>query len=210
MNEYWDDRFRAEGRIWGDRPSRTAEHALKIFQQNGVKSVLVPGSGYGRNTRLFSVAGFEVTGVEISPVACAEALNFDPLTRSYNASTLDMSFLDGHFDAVYCFNVLHLFWESDRRLLIRQCAGKLKNNGLMYFTVFSDREASFGKGREVENNTFESKPGRPAHYFTEEDLKKHFKDFALIELGLAEDPEDHGEGPHTHLLRYIFVRTNPH
>ena len=142
-------------------------------------------------------------------MAYTMALEFDPLSRFYNASALDMSFLPDTFDAVYCFNVLHLFREKDRKLFIRPCVNKVKNNGLMFFTVFSEKESSYGKGKEVERNTFESKPGRPVHYFTDSDLKAHFKEMEILETGIMEDPENHGaEGPHTHRLRYIYVKAN--
>jgi SAM-dependent methyltransferase len=206
MNEYWDARYRAEGRIWGDSPSRTAEYALGLFKRNKVKTVLVPGSGYGRNSRLFSASGIDVTGVEISAAACAESRSFDPLTHVHNASVLDMSFLAGIFDAIYCFNVLHLFLEDNRRIFLREYAARVKEGGLMFFTVFSEKEPTFNKGREVEKDTFESKPGRPVHYFTAPDLHDHFQGMKIIESGIIEDPEDHGDGPHVHLLRYICVR----
>ena len=207
MNEYWDKRYRTEGKIWGESPSRTAGHALELFRQNKVKKILAPGSGYGRNTKLFSASGFDVTGIEISPEACKMAREFNPLTRVYNASALDMSFLQDKYDGLYCFNVLHLFREEARKFFIRQCVERMNKNGIMFFTVFSEKEASYGKGSEVETNTFESKPGRPVHYFTDSDLKEHFKNMEIIETGITEDPEDHGEGPHTHILRYICVRS---
>ncbi|MHA1534628.1 MAG: class I SAM-dependent methyltransferase, partial [Promethearchaeota archaeon] len=73
--------------------------------------------------------------------------------------------------------------------------------------VFSDTESSFGKGTQIEQNTFESKPWRPVHYFTEFDLREHFKDYSVIKTGIIEETEDHGElGPHTHILRYIFAK----
>lgn len=209
MNDYWDKRFEAEGRIWGDSPSRTAGYALALFRKASVKTVLIPGSGYGRNTKLFSTSGFKVTGIEISATAYAMALEFDPVSRFYNASVLDMSFLPDTFDAVYACNILHLFREKDRNLFIRQCISKVKKNGLMFFTVFSEKESSYGQGKEVEKNTFESKPGRPAHYFSDSDLKTHFKEMEILETGIMEDPENHGtEGPHTHRLRYIYVKAN--
>jgi SAM-dependent methyltransferase len=206
MNEYWENRFRTEGKVWGDTPSRTAVHALDIFQKNKVSKILVPGAGYGRNTKLFSTAGFAVTGVEISARACEIAGEFDKLTKFYQASVLDMSCLTEKFDAVYCFNTLHLFLEKDRKVLVRQCTERLKNDGIMYFTAFSEKEESYGKGREVEKNTYESKSGRPAHYFSDADLRGHFTGTEILETGIAEDPEDHGEGPHTHILRYIYAR----
>jgi hypothetical protein len=79
----------------------------------------------------------------------------------------------------------------------------------MFFAVFSEKEASYGKGKEVERNTFASKPGRPVHYFTDSDLKAHFKKMEVVETGMMEDPEDHGaEWPHTHQLRYICVKVD--
>jgi SAM-dependent methyltransferase len=203
---YWDSRFQAEGMIWGELPSKTAYTALDLFRRQEVNNLLVPGSGYGRNTRLFSSSGFTVTGFEISRVACEIAAGFDPQTRVFNHSVLDMSADAGIYDAIYCFNVLHLFRKAQREQFIGQCLGKIKAGGLMFFTVFSELEESFGKGQSVEWNTFESKPSRPVHYFTEEDLLNHFIGADILDTGLVEDPEDHGEGPHVHRLRYIYLK----
>ncbi len=64
--EYWDKRFKEEGKIWGESPSKSAYYALGLFRGHDIKSILVPGSGYGRNTKLFSSLGFKVVGIEIS------------------------------------------------------------------------------------------------------------------------------------------------
>ena len=208
MNEYWDKRYLAEGKIWGETPSNTAGQALVLFRKNKANKILVPGSGYGRNTRLFSASGFSVTGIEISQEACRFAMTFDPETRVFNTSVLDMSTLRSRYDGIFCFNVLHLFREADRKRFISECVKNVNVNSLMFFTAFSEREESYGKGGEVEKNTYESKPGRPVHYFTEDDLKEHFKGMEILETGLTEDRENHGEGPHTHILRYICVRAN--
>jgi SAM-dependent methyltransferase len=189
-------------------PSRTAQRALELFRSADVSSVLIPGSGYGRHTKFFSACGFDVTGIEVSAIACNLAREFDPISRFYNASVLDMSFDTNEYDAVYCLSTLHLFLENDRDIFIQQCEKKLNKGGSMFFAVFSEKDSSFGEGREVERNTFESRPGRPAHYFTEDDLKAHFVKYELVDMGIIEDPEDHGGKPHTHTLRYICVRAN--
>ena len=206
MTEYWDRRFQAEGKIWGDTPSRTAVYALELFRKDNVKKILVPGSGYGRNTRLFSSSGLDVTGIEVSHHACNMAEKFDPASRFHNASAIDMSFDNEIYDAVYCFNMLHLFLYKDRRTFIKQCTERVRANGLLFFTVFSEKEPSYGSGREVETDTYESKPDRPVHYFSEEDLVEHFRLLVSVETGIMKDHEDHGEGPHTHVLRYIYLR----
>jgi SAM-dependent methyltransferase len=203
--EYWESRYTVEGKIWGESPSQSAHSALKLFMVNNVKTVLVPGSGYGRNTKLFSSVGLDVTGIEISATAYKMAGQFDPRSKFYQGTVLEMSFDNRRYDAVYCYNVLHLFHQPERELFLNQCVGKLKKNGLVYFTVFSDKESTFGQGKETEPNTFESKPGRPVHYFAEADLINHFYSFNILETGTIADPEDHGGQAHTHILRYIFA-----
>ena len=204
--EYWESRFKAEGKIWGESPSQSAHAAVKLFLANNVKTVLVPGSGYGRNTKLFSAAGMDVTGIEISETAYEMASQFDPRSKFYKGTVLDMSFDNLKYDAIYCYNVLHLFRQTERELFLQQCKGKLKDGGLIFFTVFSNEESNFGQGTETELNTFESKPGRPVHYFTEGDLKQHFHNFDIINIGTIQDPENHGGDAHIHILRYIFAR----
>ena len=134
------------------------------------------------------------------------AKQYDTRSEVYNATVLDMSFDAAKYDAIYCFNVLHLFRENDRRLFLRECLDRLKEQGLVFFTVFSDEESSFGQGKGVEKNTFETRPGRPVHYYSEDDLKEQFHDFNIIEMGTIYDPENHGGQAHTHILRYILAR----
>ncbi len=204
--EYWDKRYLAEGKIWGDLPSKSANHALMLFKKQKINSILVPGSGYGRNTKLFSVNGFKVVGIEISKIAYDIALNFDPKTTFFQGSFLDTDLFDEKYDAIYCFNLLHLFNDANRRLFIKKCINLLQNPGYLYFTAFSEKEKSFGKGRQIELYTFENKPGRPIHYFTNKDLKEHFKQFNILKTGQLKEKENHGIlGPHIHILRYIFA-----
>ena len=59
--------------------------------------------------------------------------------------------------------------------------------------------AKFSDGRVVEENTFESKPGREVHYYSEDDLVSEFQGMEILATGMIEDPEEHGEeGRHTH------------
>ena len=207
MRNYWNRRFSEEGRLWGERPSRTAVRAAAFFRAQGVQKILVPGAGYGRHTDYFAAEGFTVHGIEISEVAVGLANPAGERVVYYRGSVLDMPFSEESYDAVYCFNVLHLFRAADRCTFIGKCADQLRPGGVVYFTVFSEREPTYGKGEKVEEDTFESKPGRPVHYFTEADLRGHFAAFEILETGLAEDQENHGqEGLHTHILRAIAAR----
>ena len=188
-------------------PSNTAKYALELFKKQNIKNILIPGAGYGRNSKLFSNINFNVVGIEISDIAYNIAKDYDNKTQFILGSILEMPFNDDLYDAIYCYNTLHLFLREDRIKILEKCSKQLRANGFVFFTVFSEKEKSLGKGKEIEENTFESKPGRPAHYFSEKDLIEHFKDYIIVETGILEDQEHHGEiGLHTHTLRYIFAQ----
>jgi SAM-dependent methyltransferase len=204
---YWNRRFTDGGKIWGDSPSGTALRAGEFFRKEGARKILIPGCGYGRHTEFFADEGFTVHGIEISDVAIGLVGRADSRVVYFRGSVLDMPFSDDLYDAVYNFNLLHFFRAADRRSVVEKCADRLREGGLLFFTVFSEKEPTCGKGLKVEEYTYESKPGRPTHYFTEADLMGHFAGFGILETGLVEDRENHGdEGPHTHHLRYMIAR----
>ncbi|MFX1365949.1 MAG: class I SAM-dependent methyltransferase [Promethearchaeota archaeon] len=204
--EYWNSRFLDKGQIWGTEPSTTAKYSLKLFKKYNINTILIPGAGYGRHTKFFSINNYDVTGIEISEVALNIAKKFDPYSKLILGSVMDMPFNNEKYDAIFCFNVLHLLLENQRKIFIEKCYDQLQDNGFAFFSVFSESEESFGRGAKIEKNTFESKPYRPTHYFTEKDLLNHFKAFSVIETDIIEEKEDHGDlGPHVHKLRYIFA-----
>ena len=207
MQDYWNSRFSKEGKIWGEKPSITANIALEYFQKHNIKSIFVPGAGYGRNTKLFSSNSIKTTGIEISEIAYNLAKVFDPQSEISLGSVYDLPSITQKYDAIYCFNVLHLFTEENRKNVLKFCANIIKIQAILFFVVFSDEEATFGKGKEIEPNTFESKPGRPVHYFSEMDLKSLFHEFNILELGQIKEKENHGiRGEHVHNLRYIIAQ----
>ena len=205
--EYWNSRFLNKGRILGIEPSKTAIYALELFKKYNIRKVLIPGAGYGRHTKFFSTNNYEVTGIEISEVALNIAKKFDSRSKLILGSALDIPFNDEKFDAIFCHNLLHLLLKNERASFIEKCYNQLRDNGFAFFSVFSELEDSFDKGTKIEENTFESKPYRPTHYFTEQDLVEHLKAFSVIETNIIKERENHGDlGPHTHKLRYIFLR----
>ena len=204
--DYWNTQFAKHRYIWGESPSKSAEIALSLFGQYKVNKILVPGSGYGRNTKLFSTSGLEVTGMEISDEACRLAQAYDPATKLYQGSFLDDNFVQGPYQGIYCFNVLQLFLKPDRMRFVRKSAQRLSPQGLMFFTGISDQDASFGQGEEVEENTFAVQPDKILHFFTLEDLKIHFEGFKILEVGEQEDQVSHTlYGLKSYRIRYILV-----
>lgn len=202
---YWEARFQAEGMIWGREPSPTVEHARKVFVENRVKTVLVPGAGYGRNTKELSDC-FEVDGLELSPEAIRLGEEWDPRSYFIEGSALG-NVTSKQYDAIYCYDLLHLFLEQERKQLIGACLEQLKPNGIMYFTCFSDTDSHSGQGRLVEAGTYEYMEGKYAHFFTEEDLLRHFEGLQVLETGMVTEQLGYDGGKRKeYVLRYIIVR----
>jgi len=204
MKEYWEKRFLSEGLIWGEQPSKTASHAKDLFLNFDVRTVLVPGAGYGRNTKLLS-NDFEVDAIEISSEAILLACQWDVRSCFIEGSIFDSSVTNKQYDAVYCYDLLHLFTTFDRAKLIQRCMEHLQQAGFFYFTCFSDEDASFGMGSEIEKNTFEYKKGKFAHFFDDDDLRNHFKETNIIETGQIEENFIYSNGgTRSYKLRYVF------
>ena len=209
MKDYWNKRFKEEGTIWSNNPSQSSLFANKKFKDYLVNNILILGIGYGRNARPFIENGYSVSGIEIADEAI-KILNSSDLKNKiekiYQGSLLDIPFDNNRYDAIFSFNVIHLFGEFDRIRIIEKSKSILNKNGLIFFTAMSELDNDFGKGDEIEHNTFDNK-GKPVHFFNDSDIREHFKDFDLIETGLINEPEKHGDiGNHIHKCRYIFAK----
>lgn len=203
--QYWSWRFASEGMIWGSRPSPSAEWAKQRFVEAGASSVLVPGAGYGRNTKAFGPE-LAVYGVELSTAALELAAQWDTWTTFMAGSALELQ-LEQPADAVYCYDVLHLFLAADRRRLIETSLAQVHTGGLLYFTSFSDEDPNNGCGKQLEPGTYEYKAGKYAHFFTDGDLRAHFAGTEILETGsYTESLQSPQGGNHEYILRYILAR----
>ncbi len=186
MGTYWNERFLQSGMIWGTEPSPTVFHAIELFKSHHVKRVLIPGAGYGRNSKALS-AHFQVTGIELSAEAIQLARQWDTASEYIQGSVLEPVISPQQFDAIYCYDVLHLFLEPERRQLIARCIDDVRVGGMLYFTCFSDEDQHFGMGRELEKGTYEYTSGKYAHFFGEEDLREHFADLHILDMGSRQE-----------------------
>jgi len=208
MDEYWNGRFKNGGMIWGAEPSPTAAEAAEWFAGSGVKRVLVPGAGYGRNTKAFSER-FRTEGIELSAEAVKLAEAWDPLTVFRQGSVLDPDGTDGPFDGIYAYDILHLFLAGERERLIANCREWLSAGGLIYVTCFSDEDPHCGTGPCVEEGTYEYSPGKYAHFFTEQDLLAHFGGFQVLSTGTREETLRYGSGEEKRYILRILTARKP-
>ena len=190
MPEFWESIYSNNDKMWGEDPANNARHVLEFFLKNNIKSVLIPGFGYGRNARVFYDAGIKVSGIEISATAIERARKyFSEEVIIHHGSVSEMPFDNERFDAVYCWSLIHLLEKADRLKLIEDCYAQLEPEGLLVFTAISIHDRRFGEGQEAGKNTFQSPNGLALYFYDEVSVREEFGNYDILELREIDEPE---------------------
>ena len=190
MPEFWESIYSNNDKMWGEDPTDNARYVLELFRKNNVRSVLIPGFGYGRNARVFHDAGMIVSGIEISATAIKRARKyFSEEVIIHHGSVSEMPFDNERFDAVYCWSLIHLLNKADRLKLIENCHAQLEPYGLMVFTALSIYDKRFGEGQEINKNTFQSPNGLALYFYDEVSVREEFGKYDILELSEINEPE---------------------
>jgi len=209
--DYWELRFKKEGKIWGEKPCGAAVEAARLFAGHRLKNILVPGCGYGRNAKYLAQQGFNVGGFDISPWAVETA------SEEARSAALHIEYKMGDilnppswpktFEGIFTFNLLHLFGQEQRSSIAAWFYKTLGREGVLVLTSMSLRDPDFGKGEEVGYHTFESKKGRPVFYFDAEDMRQLFqRGFQILRLEEIQEHEDHGGKEHFHWMWFLAAK----
>lgn len=136
MTEFWEATFRDKQEMWGWKPTDSAIETLALFKKHGINNILIPGFGYGRNAKLFTDNGFNVTEIEISETAIGLAKkHFGGRVKIHQGSVHSMPFDKELYDGIFSYALIHLLSAEDRIKLIEDCYNQLKPNGYMFFCI---------------------------------------------------------------------------
>lgn len=207
MGEFWETAFQDKQKMWGDKPIALAEEVAEIYEQQGFRTILIPGFGYGRNARPFYEKGFDVTGIEISTTAIKIAHKiWGQDIRVFNSSVDDMPFDENHYDGVFCHALIHLLDATQRHKFIRDCYQQLQQGGLMCITAITKAASTYGVGEELSTDRYRTKHGVNLYFYDEESIELEFKDFGLIEA-IKINEGDEGK-PITEFWKIVCKRTD--
>lgn len=180
MNVFWESSFDKHQTMWGLAPSSSAIAANEIFLREGIKDVLIPGIGYGRNGFLFFENGMRVTGIEISQTAVDLAEeHYGKSMHIYHGSVTDMPFDNHQYDGIFCHGLIYLLNSTQRAKLLRDCYNQLVTGGWMIFSVISKNTPSYGKGKKIDEDTFEIGDGGRIFFYDIEAVKSEFGNYGL-------------------------------
>jgi SAM-dependent methyltransferase len=186
--EYWESRFNNEGAMWSFEPSDSAILALKLFKDHGIRNILIPGFGYGRNAKIFQDNGFKITGIEISGTAVSLAKSNGLNCLVYQGSVTSMPFDTEEYDGIFCYALIHLLNKPERKKFLESCYNQLRPGGLMVFSVASKQMSLFGDGKYLSKDRYMVSKGLNVFFYDHGSVVKEFADFGIIEYRDIEEP----------------------
>ncbi|MGP0016191.1 methyltransferase domain-containing protein [Pseudomonas sp.] len=193
MTEFWETAFTENQLMWGDKPTASALFVRDHFARTGVKEVLIPGIGYGRNAKVFLEHGMSVTGIEISGTAIALARSQLGLQIPvYHGSVLDMPYDNHLYDGIFCYGLIYLLDAEGRAKLIRDCYRQLSPGGQMIFTVISKKAPMYGQGVRLGDDWYERMPGLKMFFYDAASVQREFGAYGLVELAEIDEPTSGG------------------
>src|SRR5690554_6469583 len=115
MTEFWEEAFKDKQEMWGTEPAKSAVLTKDFFIEQNVKSVLIPGIGYGRNAKVFTDNEMDVTGIEISQTAIDLAQkHFGSDLKIHQGSVTEMPFDNKNYDGIFCYGLIYLLDKKER------------------------------------------------------------------------------------------------
>lgn len=181
--EFWESAFLEKQEMWGFKPAHSAALTKDFFVEMGVKNVLIPGIGYGRNAQIFREAGMNVTGIEISKSAIEMAeKHYGAGMTIYHGSVTNMPFDEAQYDGIFCYALIHLLDSDERAKLIRDCYDQLKEDGYMVFIAISKDAPMYGNGNFISKDRYEIHKGAKIFFYDKSTIENEFGQFGLFEV----------------------------
>jgi len=183
MTEFWEEAFKDKQEMWGLKPAKSTVLTKDFFIEHKIRNGLIPGIGYGRNAQIFIDNRITVTGIEISQTAIDLAQkHFGNDLKIYHGSVTEMPFDNDLYDGIFCYGLIYLLDEDERKKLIQDCFNQLKENGFMIFTAITKDAETFGQGKLISKDQFEMFGGVKIFFYDKETIEAEFGNAGLFEV----------------------------
>jgi len=207
MSDLWEEIYRKETKTYKWTPSDSVVNFLPVLKDISAHKVLDVGCGTGRNALFLGKEGFIVVGIDISKTALQVADQKIKNEGLHNIILLqgdiaDLPFPPQHFDAIISTNVIHHTKINDIKKIVNEIYDVLCHDGKGLVTVVADMDYKFGKGRRLEENTYElseeahREKGMIHHFFNEFETRALFNKFEILTTRLLQKDVEEGRSYH--------------
>ncbi|MFX1289098.1 MAG: class I SAM-dependent methyltransferase, partial [Promethearchaeota archaeon] len=134
----WDEIFAKKGKYF-IRPHPDMERLADLFSEKGVQRILDLGCGSGRHLLFLLKKGFEVYGLDGSPIGLEITKNWlteENLTSELTCQKIEEKFpyVEGFFDAIISIQVIHHNLIKDIMCTVNEINRILKTKGFIFIT----------------------------------------------------------------------------
>jgi SAM-dependent methyltransferase len=172
----WDDRYASKELVWGTGPNAFLPPLVQGIRPGTALDV---ACGEGRNSLWLAEQGWDVTGIDFSPVAIEKAwLLAQDAPITYEVADVESYEPPQPFDLVIVFYV-HLI-EEDARSMLDMAAKAVAPGGTLFGVGHALRNLTDGVGG----------PPYPEILWTEELIRPSLDGFDIVELGERKRPID--------------------
>jgi SAM-dependent methyltransferase len=189
--------------MWGFEPSDSAILTKDFFLGKDIKDILIPGIGYGRNAKIFYDNGINVTGIEISKTAIDLARQNGIDAEIFHGSVNDMPFNNKLYDGIFCYGLIYLLNQEERKKFISDCFNQLKPEGYMIFTAVSKKAPMFGKGIKLGENWYETMKGVRIFFYDANSIEQEFGEYGLTDFFEIDEPHKNAENSPP--INFLFI-----
>ncbi len=188
--QIWEQLFTSIETAWGFKPADSAVITASFFLRQYVKTVLIPGIGYGRNASPFLEKGMTVEGIELSKKAIELAKAHYPISITHG-DIRHMPFTKKQFDGIYYYSVLHLLHKFERQKFIATCYQHLPSKGWMVFVVIAKTSDLYGNGKRLSTDRYLLENGLAVFFYDKNTVQHEFKNYGLVSVHEIEEPMKH-------------------
>jgi len=206
----WDANWtRPEERTRWLQPDPMVQKLVPMLLGRGFSRVVDVGCGLGRHAQYLAGQGFSCVGIDASEsgleFARSQAAAAGVSVEYRQGSFYALPFADRSFDALIAWNVIYHGNREVAQRAADEFTRVLVPRGLYIGTMLSKRNAGFGIGREVSQDTFVVDDATNDHihphlYVNSRDLLQLHSGFEVLTL------EDVEQAPGHHHWQYTFER----
>lgn len=174
----WENQYARSKRPWRG----PADHALEFSAQ---ETVLELGCGNGKALQPVLEAGCHCVAIDHSANAlraCALLRRAKGDLELVKGDIGELPFADSRFERVLGIHILEHLLLQARRQAAREIARVMAPDARLNVIVFGRNDMRYGKGEEVEKDTFRRGDGIIYHYFDEQELISLFAELAPLDV----------------------------
>ncbi|MBN1051160.1 class I SAM-dependent methyltransferase [Clostridium botulinum] len=194
------------------RPKYPAElivqYVFKNFTKDKSTKVLDIGCGAGRHVYFMANENIDAYGVDISQSGIeytTKLLKENGVSANLEISSMDkLPFEDNYFEGIICYGVLYYCKNKEIKNAVQEMKRVLVENGKGLVVVRNKKDYRYGKGKEIEKNTFLIKErdkskcafnenGMTMHFFDRKEVEELFKEFKEVEIDEVIETHENGK-----------------